>query len=307
VSYADPALHRSYLYAPGSAPAVMRKALEAGSDAVVLDLEDAVAADAKAMARAEVAAVLAERAGARCAGGGDRGARKPSFRPDVHVRINRAGDRYLDADLDAVVRPGLDAIRLPKAESPAAIVAVAARLDRLERERDLTPGRIRLYPTVESALGAVSIAALLTATPRVVRAAIGTADLLADLGAVGDDELATLHVRSELVLQSRAAGVGPPIDSVHTDLNDEVGLRAGAEHARALGFHGKSVIHPRQLEVVHDVFTPTDEEVARARRIVATMATASREGRGAVKIDGAFIDAAIVARARAVLSLRSER
>jgi citrate lyase subunit beta / citryl-CoA lyase len=292
VSSTEPRLHRSYLYAPGSSARVMRKALEAGADAVILDLEDAVAPESKAAARAEVAALLAE-------------VTDPV--PDVHVRINRAGNGYLEADLQAVVGPSLAALRLPKAESPEAIAAVAAALDELERARGLPPGRIRLYPTVESALGAVSVGALATASPRVVRLAIGVADLLADLGATGDDDLATLHVRSELVLRSRASGIGPPIDSVHTDLADVDGLRAGARRARSLGFHGKSVIHPRQLDAVHAVFTPTPEELARAEGIVAAMEAAECAGRGAVAIDGQFLDAAIVARARALLSLRSDR
>jgi citrate lyase subunit beta/citryl-CoA lyase len=282
----------------------MRKALSAGADAVILDLEDSVAARAKDQAREEVAAVLDEVAQER-----DRGETSTSVAgrpvPEVHVRINRAGRAYLEDDLAAVVRPGLDAIRLPKAESAAAIAAVAASLDALEQRRGLRPGRIHLYPTVESALGAVSLAALLAASPRIVRAALGTADLLADLGASGDDDLATLHVRSELVLHSRAAGIGPPIDGVHTDLDDEEGLRAGAARARALGFHGKSVIHPRQLEAVHHVFTPTPEELARAEAIVAAAEAADAQGRGGVAFEGGFVDAAIVARARAVLSLRS--
>lgn len=295
MSSADLRLHRSYLYAPGSDPRVMRKALTAGADAVVLDLEDAVAPDAKDTARAEVAALLAEVVD------------EPPDDTHVHVRINRDGDGYLEADLDAVVVPGLDGLRLPKAETPEAVAEVAARVGELERARGLDPGHVRLYPTVESALGAVSVAALVSASPRVARAAIGTTDLLADLGASGDDDLATLHVRSELVLRSRVAGVGPPIDSVHTDLADDDGLLAAARRARALGFHGKSVIHPRQLARVHEVFTPTDAEVAEAERVVAALAAAERDQRGAVQVDGRFVDAAVVARARAVLAMRRSR
>ena len=297
MSSADRTLHRSYLYAPGSSPTIMRKALAAGADAVILDLEDAVAPDAKAEARDHVALALTERAGA-----GD-----PTGGPDVHARINRWGNGYLDADLEAVVRPGLDGLRLPKVESPDAVAAVAARLDDLERANCLEPGAIRLYLTVESALGVVGIAESIAASPRVARVAIGTADLLADLGASGDDDLATLHVRSELVLRSRVAGIGPPIDSVHTDLDDDAGLRAGARRARALGFHGKSVIHPRQLDAVHEVFTPTAEEFERAELIVAEMEAAEQDGRGAVRLGGTFVDPAIAARARALLSLRSSR
>lgn len=297
VSYADVALYRSYLYAPGSSPEVMRKALVAGADAVVLDLEDAVAPDRKEHARVEVAALLRELGGA--VAGSD-----PTS-PAVHVRINRSGDGYLEDDLKAVVHPALRAIRLPKSESSAAIAAVAVRLDELERARGLPPGRIHLYPTVESALGAVSIAELATA-PRVARFALGAADLLVDLGAHGDDDLATLSIRTDLVLRSRVAGVGPPVDSVFTDLDDLEGLRRSARRARSLGFHGKSVIHPCQLAPVHEVFTPTDDELVRAEQIIAALEEAERQGSGAVALDGSFVDAAVAARARATLALRRE-
>ena len=294
MSSPEPPLHRSYLYAPGSDPRLMRKALAAGADAVILDLEDAVAPATKASARKHVAELLDEVAAGRML-----------TASDVHVRINRSGDAYSRSDLDAVVRPGLDGIRLPKVESADAVRWIDDLLDDLERRHGLEPGRIRLTLTVESALGAVSIATLATVSHRVVGFAIGAEDLLADLGAVGDDGLATLHIRSELVLQSRAAGLAPPVDSVHTNLDDEPGLLVAAQRARALGFHGKSVIHPRQLDVVHGVFTPTDAEVARAERIVAAAEAAGQDGVGAVALDGTFIDAAIVARARALLTLRS--
>ena len=296
MSSSDSALHRSHLYAPGSSPRVMRKALAAGADAVILDLEDAVVSDAKDFSRAEVSALL------------DEVAADPAVTTsEVSVRINRSDYGYLRDDLEAVVRPGLAGIRLPKVESAEAVRGVDNLLTELERRHDLDPRRIHLTLTVESALGAVSIASLATASPRVVRFAIGTADLLADLGAVGDDDLATLHVRSELVLHSRAAGLAPPVDSVYTDLEDDAGLAAAARRARALGFYGKSVVHPRQLDVVHEVFTPTDAEVSRAERIVDAAGKADRSGRGAVVVDGGFVDAAIVARARALLAVRRSR
>ena len=293
MSSADLKLHRSYLYAPGSAPRVMHKALMSGADAVVLDLEDAVAPAAKDLARADVAKLLDELDPAATAA-------------DVHVRINRDGEGYSERDLESVVVPGLDGLRLPKAETAEAIAHVAARIDQLERDRGLAAGRIRLYPILESALGAVQLAELTTASPRTARFSFGAADLLADLGAFGDDDLATLTIRSELIVRSRVAGIGPPIDSVFTNLDDLEGLRSSAGRARALGFVGKSIIHPRQLAVVRDVFTPSDEAIAHAERIIATFDAAERDGRGADAVGGEFVDAATVARARAVLSMRSE-
>lgn len=282
-------LHRSYLYAPGSRPDVLRKALDTGADAAVLDLEDAVPADAKDAARDAVAAVVGDLSGTG---------------PDVHVRINGGpGDTWRE-DLEAVVRPGLAALRLPKVESAPEVTRVADALDRLEPERGVQAGSIGLYPTVESARGVAALADVLRSSPRVCRPAIGTTDLLADLGASGDDDLATLTIRSQMVLECRLAAVGPPVDSVHTRLDDEAGLRAGAERARSLGFFGKSVIHPRQLAVVHEVFTPTEEQLAWADRVLGAFDRAEADGQGAVEIDGDFVDAAVVARARALHALR---
>ena len=167
-------------------------------------------------------------------------------------------------------------------------------------------GGVALYPTFESALGLVRTTELLASSARIVRAAIGTSDLLSDLMAHGDDALATLHARSELVLRSRAGRVGPPIDSVHTDLSDESGLVAEAHRARALGFFGKSLIHPRQIAPVHDVFTPTAAEIEQAERVIAAAEEASRQGAGGVELDGEFVDPAVVGRARAVLGMRQE-
>lgn len=286
----------------------MRKALEAGADAVILDLEDSVPHPYKENARAAVARLLDEIAAYGSIQITARDAiREPGAHaakpPAVHVRINRQGSGYAYADLEVAVRRGVDAVRLPKAETATAVREVADTIGRLERERRLPPGRIGIYPTVESARGAVSIGDVLSASPRVVRAAFGSTDLLADLGAHGDDNLATLYVRSHLVLMSRAVGVGPPVDSVHTNLNDHAELRASAERARGLGFFGKSAIHPRQIGAIHDVFTPTEEELARAERVVDALEAAGNRGRGGLSVDGEFVDAAIAARALALLTL----
>ena len=225
---------------------------------------------------------------------------------EVHVRVNDpAGGRWED-DLEAVVHPGLRAIRLPKVEDAHAIRQVAAALDQLERDAGCPSGSVGVYPIIESARGVSAAEALLTASPRVVRLAIGTSDLLADLGIVDGEDPGTLMIRSQLVLTSRITGAGPPVDSVYTDLDDEAGLREAARWARSLGFHGKSVIHPRQLGPVHEVFTPTETELARARRIVTAYDDAKQAGSGAVSVDGEFIDAAIVARAAALLGRRSD-
>jgi citrate lyase subunit beta / citryl-CoA lyase len=280
-------LHRSYLYAPGSDARMVAKALRAGADAVILDLEDAVAPGEKATARKVVAEALT-------------GTHADAA---VHVRVNRSSAGFDEADVRAVVAPPLQALRLPKVEDPDHVRQLDELLSNLEPEAGLPVGSVALYPTVESALGAVRLSEILAASTRTVRAAFGAADFLADVGARGDEDRATLYVRSRLVVMSRAARVGPPIDSVHTRLDDEEGLRRAATRARALGFFGKSVIHPRQLPVVHEIFTPTADEVAWAQRVVSALAQGEAAGRGAVALDGEMIDEAVAARARWLLQL----
>lgn len=280
-------LYRSYLYAPGSRPDICRKALAAGADAVVLDLEDAVAPADKATARQTVAALVNEGRPLTCA---------------IHVRINRRGDGYDHEDIQAVVGRGLDGLRLPKASNAEEIREVDRLLDEAEAAAGLERGSVGLYPTIESALGVVQATALASACGRVQRLAFGSTDFLADISApqIGDERDATLLARSQLVLAARVAGVGAPVDSVHTRVGDLAGLRAGAVFARSLGFFGKSIIHPSQIDPVHEIFTPGPDELAHARQVMDAFAEA---GEGALLLGGTFVDPAVVARAEAIVTL----
>jgi len=286
---------RSYLYAPGSNPRVMEKALAAGADAVILDLEDSVAPEDKLAARGQVAAVVA------------RASADPASRPgsgsataELHVRVNHGPEGPDLDDVAAVTAPGLTGLRLPKIGSAEEVAAVAEALDSLEDIGGMAPGAVRLYLSIETAAAALA-ATELAAAPRVARLVFGATDFLADIGSPGTvDGPATALARGLLVLASRAAGIGAPVDCVHTALDDEEGLRRGAAAARELGFFGKSVIHPRQIPVVHEVFTPSADELAAARRVLDHVAT---HGAGATRLDGELIDAAVVARARRLVAM----
>ncbi|WP_162606516.1 HpcH/HpaI aldolase/citrate lyase family protein [Jiangella asiatica] len=281
--------HRSYLFAPGSNTRILGKVLDAGADAVVLDLEDAVAATDKASARSAVADLVRDRArGAPCA---------------VHVRIDRDAAGHSTTDVDAVVHPGLAALRLPKCTGPDAVRAVDHQVTALERERGIPAGTIRLYPTIESAAGVLAAGAISRSSPRVAALVFGSVDFAADLGLpdLADDD-ATLLARSTLALQSRAAGIGRPVDGAFTDLADEQGLRRAATRARRLGFAGKSAVHPTQLPVLHEIFTPSPAEIARARAIVAGL----DDDTATAVVGGAFVDAAVVAQARRILATARE-
>lgn len=260
-------MHRSYLFAPGHNEKLLGRVFDAGADAVMLDLEDAVPPRAKEQARAMVADVLADRS--------------------AWVRINAVGTDLAAADLAAV--GGLaTGIRVPKVESGADVRWVHERAPALP-----------LICAIESARG--MLAALeIASVPGVRHLSLGGVDLRRDLGA-SDGNLQTLYARSHLVVVSRAAGLDPPIDSVYARLDDEAGLRAETEFARSLGFFGKSAIHPRQLPILHDVFTPSVDEIDWAQAVLDAFDTA---GGDAVKLsDGEFVDLPVANRARRLLEL----
>lgn len=297
---------RSYLYVPGSRPDRFASAIASGADVVILDLEDSVAPEAHDTARAHVAALIEQRGPA----GHGQGVGSPggtgAIATPLHVRARRVGDEIDPEDLAAVVRPGLDALRLPKCARPEELWALDETLAALERTAGLARGSVAVYPILESAAGVLRAFELARA-PRVERLVLGAADLSADLGlppgdAVGaEDPLRT--ARAQIVLASAAAGVGAPVDSVCVSLDDENRLRAEACSARALGVFGKSVIHPRQVPTVNEVFAPTDEELRRARAVLAAMGDSLQTGEGATQSAGELVDPAVARRAAGVVAL----
>ncbi|MEZ3178557.1 CoA ester lyase [Streptomyces pimonensis] len=266
----------TWLYAPGDRPPVVAKALAAGADVVVIDLEDAVAPDRKAYARSATAELL----------------RDPQPVP-VHVRVNALSGPWARADLAAIApAPGLSGLRLPKVSSPSDVVRVA------RRAVSARGGPLPLYALLETALGIEHAHAVAAAHPSLRGIALGEADLRADLGVRDDAGLD--WSRSRVVVAARAAGLAPPAQSVHPDIRDLDELRASCAHGRALGFLGRAAIHPRQLPVIERAYLPTEEEIERAETIVKAAATA--QGAQALP-DGTFIDTAAVLAARRTLSL----
>ncbi|MEU8135086.1 HpcH/HpaI aldolase/citrate lyase family protein [Streptodolium elevatio] len=280
---------RSHLYVPGDRPEVLRRAVARAADALILDLEDSVAAAAKERARAAVAAFLAERPAPVAA------------EPALWVRVNPGAVGR--ADLAAVVGPALAGVCLAKTESVAEVAEVSWLIGALESERGLQDGRIALSPLLESA-AAVFAAREIAATPRVLRLQIGEADLCADIGVEpGPDERELLWVRSQVVLASAAARIDPPVGPVSTDYTDLGALRESTVALRRLGFAGRACIHPAQLATVNEVFTPTPGEVERAYAVVAGHEAAIASGNG-VFVDGRgrMVDLAVVRGARRTLA-----
>jgi citrate lyase subunit beta / citryl-CoA lyase len=276
---------RTLLFAPGNHARRVEKALSLDADAVILDLEDAVAISEKPATRGMVAAAL-----------------KRSRKALLYVRVNAADTEFCYGDLAAVVQAGLDGIILPKVETPAALSTIDWLLTQLERDHALPPNSIDLIPIIETARGLRQLEAMLGIPTRVHRVAFGAGDFTLDVNMIwsrAETELA--HARAAIVTASRAASIEAPLDTVWVDLTDPDGLEASARTALGLGFQGKMCIHPDQIAPVNRVFTPTDAEVAFAERVCAAFAQAEAEGSAAIQLDGKFIDYPIVYRAQRTL------
>jgi citrate lyase subunit beta/citryl-CoA lyase len=263
---------RSFLFAPGSEERKLVRALDSGADAVVADLEDAVAPEEKGAAR-DLATHLV----------GD--ARTESLRL---LRVNGVGTEWHDADLTAVSGRGLDGIVLPKA-TDAAVRAVGGRVD------------LPIVAIVETARG-LRDAFAVASHEQVAVLLLGAVDLGLDLGLEQrDDGQEILFARSSLVVDSAAAGLRGPVDRVWVDVRDLEGLARDCAFARSLGFRGKALVHPDQVAPTHEAFAPTASELRRAREIVAAYDRAVGDGQGVVALDGDMIDAPVAERARELL------
>ena len=259
---------RSYLFVPGSRPERFAKALEAGADAVILDLEDAVGPADKAAARDAIAGWLSPA--------------HPAL-----VRINGLESPWFQDDLALCALPGVAGVVLPKAERASDIAAVVARAGK----------EVPVLPLVETAAGIWNAHEVATA-PGVQRLLFGSIDFQVDLGIDGEGE-ELLHFRSQLVLVSRVAGLLAPVDGVCTALDDAGRIREETLRARRLGFGAKLCIHPKQVPVVRACFQPTPEQVEWARRVVAADAAS---GGAAVALDGKMIDRPVLLKAREILA-----
>ena len=272
---------RSWLYVPADDADRLAKAATRGADALILDLEDGVAGSMKDAARANLAAFLDSH--------GD------SVQAWVRVTSEPVG---LAADLEACLHPHLAGIVLAKAESTAQIAEVRARLDSLGGESR------GLMPLVETARAVLDVAEI-AAVPGVTQLQVGEADLRADLGVTfGPDESELLVVRQRAVIVSAAMGLLPPVAPVSVEFRDLDAFRAGTERLARMGYVGRACIHPAQIAVAHDIFTPTEDDLARARALVDAAAAAAMSGRGAFTDEnGRMVDEAIVRQARRIVQM----
>ncbi len=283
-------LYRSFLFVPGNRERMLAKALTTREDALLLDLEDAVPVSEKGAALDMVAAFI------------------PSARPRaVFVRINHPSEPSNATELRRLVPLAPTGFFIPKIESAEEVRLVDAAMTTLELDNELPLGEIAVVPMVESALGLLRAYEIASAAPRV--GSIGLAsgengDFQTDVGYDWSPEGTELaYARSKLVVDARAAGLAYPIDGVFANLDSEADLITETTASKRLGFKGRMVIHPKHIDAVNRVYTPTDEEIAYYERLMVTFDEAIAAGRGTANFEGRMIDYAMAERARSVLAL----
>lgn len=279
-------IYRSILFAPGIDLRKIDKALGLGADVVVLDLEDSVDALRKAEARGLVASVLG----------------RPRDGRTLWVRVNPPDTGFFAGDMLAVIPARPDGIMIPKAESAEGVARVDWLTGLLEGLNGFDIGSTDLVPLVESARGVGNAIEIAACSARVRRLCFGAVDYTLDMGISLTREATELfYARSALAVASRSAGIEGPIDTVFTDVKDSEGLAADCRVARSLGFQGKLVIHPGQVQVVNSVFSPTGEEIDRARRVVEAYEATLARGTGVAQLDGKLIEKPVAMKARKIL------
>ena len=280
-------MRRSMLFLPGNTPNMLINGNCLGSDAIIFDLEDAVSPAEKDAARILVRNTLRYMDLQGC---------------ETIVRINSIDTPYWQKDLDTVLPQQPNLILLPKTNSSADVLAADAYMTALEEKLGLEANTVGLMPLIETALGVENAFSIATATKRVKALFLGAEDLTADLQCKRTKESREIeYARTRLVVAARAAGVDV-YDTPFTDVNDDEGIWTDARVAKALGFTGKASISPRHVEVINQVFSPTQKEIDYAYEVMDAIALAKEQGRGVIALHGKMIDAPIVARAQQTIA-----
>ncbi|HHD7490859.1 TPA: citrate (pro-3S)-lyase subunit beta [Klebsiella oxytoca] len=280
-------LRRSMLFVPGANAAMLSNAFIYPADALMFDLEDAVAVREKDAARRLVYHTL----------------QHPLYRDiETIVRVNALDSQWGIDDLEAVVRAGVDIVRLPKTDTAEDVIAMEKEIARIERDCGHQPGSTGMLAAIESAKGILQAPAIAQASPRLIGIALGAEDYVRDIRTERSaDGIELLFARCTILQAARAAGI-QAFDTVYSDANNEAGFLQEAEHIKQLGFDGKSLVNPRQITLLHNLYAPTQKDVDHARRVVEAAKAAEREGLGVVSLNGKMIDSPIIARAHLVLS-----
>lgn len=275
------------MFVPGNNPGMMADAHIYGPDSIMLDLEDSVTMAEKDTARLLVYNAL------KSIDYGDT---------EMVVRINPLNTPYGKKDIEAVVKAGVDVIRMPKTETAEEVVEVEREIERVEKELGCV-GRTKIMAAIESTLGVVNAYAIATASKRMMGIALGAEDYSANLKTQrtpGGDELRL--ARETIVVAARAAGIDA-LDTVYSNLNDMETFRKEVEFIKTLGFDGKSIINPRQIEIVNEVFAPSQKAIDKALTILAAIKEAEKKGSGVIAVNGKMVDRPVVIRAQRTIDL----
>ena len=279
---------RSMLFVPGNNWRFIHKACTLPTDAVILDLEDAVPVAEKEAARifARDAIKMMKSAGI-----------------NVFVRVNALTTGFTAQDLKAVICKDLDGLMLPKTESKEDIFEAQKLIDDIKREKELEPGDITIIPLIETARGVINAYEIATASKRVIALSFGAVDFTRDMGTtISKEGIELLYARSKIAVAARASGI-QAIDTPWIDLADKEGLIRDAKLAHQLGYNGKLLIHPDQIEPVNRVFSPSKEDIDYATKVVKVFEEAKAKGLGATSLEGKMIDFANYHQAKYILSL----
>lgn len=285
-----PAL-RSLLFIPGNRPNMLEKGFAAKADALVPDLEDSVPINEKTKAREVAAGFLPKLAQAG---------------RTLIPRVNSLDTGWLEQDLAAMVGPHVYGVSVGKIQDPEDIVAIGKILDGLEKKAGLEQGSVRIVPWIETARAIVKLYDICVSSPRIIGVALGAEDLTTDMGIERREDDAEIEYASNvLCVAARAADV-LAFDTPYFQFRDSEGLRRDALEAKRCGFKGKFAIHPAQIDIINDVFSPSAADIEHARRVVSAFEEAQRRGRGSTSLDGKVIDVPVVKRARALLELAAK-
>jgi citrate lyase subunit beta/citryl-CoA lyase len=282
-------LRRSMLFLPGASAAMLSTAFIYRPDSIMFDLEDAVSLREKDTARILVFHAL----------------QHPMYRDiETVVRINQLSTPFGLKDLEAVVRAGVDIVRLPKTDTPEDIFELEAHIERIEKECGREAGSTKIMAAIESAIGVINAVAIARCSPRLIGIALAAFDYVMDMQTERGDGTELFYARCAVLHAARAAGIDA-FDVVYSDINDEAGFLREVELIRKMGFNGKSLINPRQIELLHNAYAPTPEDVDYAKLVIAAAEEGERKGLGVISLNGKMIDGPIINHAQVVLERAS--
>ena len=280
-------LRRTMMFVPGNNPGMMQDAFIYGPDSIMLDLEDSVT-----MAEKDTARLLVYNALKTI----DYGT------TEMVVRVNPLSTPYGKKDIEAVVKAGVDVVRMPKTETADEVREMEAEIERVEKEIGCL-GRTKIMAAIESALGVVNAYAIATASKRMMGIALGAEDYCANLKTQRSPEgIELLLARQTIVVAARAAGIDA-LDTVYSNLNDMETFRKEVEQIHKMGFDGKSIINPRQIDIVNEVFTPSQKAIDKAMAVVGAIKEAEKRGSGVIALNGKMVDRPVVLRAQRTIDL----